>query len=92
MKRRVPAEMSSSSFEHGSKLRAESQKLLEKVPSSKEAGLTPPAEGMWDIRKYTRHLPDFACYGGNPRNQGLVGVEGRNKRCVNKTIHMSPVE
>ncbi|GFX06391.1 uncharacterized protein TNCV_2939191 [Trichonephila clavipes] len=68
---------------------AESQKLLEKAPSSKDAGLTPPAEGMWNISKYSGHLPDFACNDGNPRNQGLVGVDGA---CVNKTLHMAPEE
>ncbi|GFW96775.1 uncharacterized protein TNCV_2848311 [Trichonephila clavipes] len=68
---------------------AESQKLLEKAPTSKDAGLTPPAEGMSNISKYPGHLPDFACYDGNPRNQGLVGVY---VACVNKTLHMAPEE
>ncbi|GFV44186.1 uncharacterized protein TNCV_1825531 [Trichonephila clavipes] len=68
---------------------AESQKRPEKVTTSKDAGLTPPAEGMPNISKYTGHLLDFACYDGNPRNQGLVGVNGA---CVNKTLHMAPEE
>ncbi|GFV63366.1 uncharacterized protein TNCV_3286081 [Trichonephila clavipes] len=68
---------------------AESQKLLERVPTSKDAGLTPPAEGMSNTSKYPGHLPDIACYDGNPRNQGLVGVDGA---CVNKTLHMAPEE
>ncbi|GFW20547.1 transposable element Tc1 transposase [Trichonephila clavipes] len=67
--------------------RAESQKLLEKAPTSKDAGLTPPAERMSNITKYPGHLPDFACFDGNPRNQGLVGVDGA---CVNKTLCMAP--
>ncbi|GFT47266.1 uncharacterized protein TNCV_3748771 [Trichonephila clavipes] len=62
---------------------AETQKLFEKAPTSKVAGLTSPAEGMSNISKYPGHLPDFACYDGNPRNQGLVGVDGA---CVNKTL------
>ncbi|GFW62615.1 uncharacterized protein TNCV_1886621 [Trichonephila clavipes] len=61
---------------------AESQKLLEKAPTSKDAGLTPPAKGISNISKYSGHLPDFVCC--NPRNQGLVGVDGA---CVNKTLH-----
>ncbi|GFX01470.1 uncharacterized protein TNCV_1864441 [Trichonephila clavipes] len=44
---------------------------------------------MSNISKYPGHLPDFACYDGNPRNQGLVGVDGA---CVNKTLHMAPEE
>ncbi|GFU95695.1 hypothetical protein TNCV_2923261 [Trichonephila clavipes] len=44
---------------------------------------------MSNISKYTGHLPVFACYDGNPRNQGLVGVDGA---CVNKTLHMAPEE
>ncbi|GFT12523.1 uncharacterized protein TNCV_5093301 [Trichonephila clavipes] len=68
---------------------AESQKLLEKVPSSKDACLTPSAEGMSNISKYPEHLLDFACYDGIPCNQGLVGVDGA---CVNKTLHMAPEE
>ncbi|GFU09671.1 uncharacterized protein TNCV_5027171 [Trichonephila clavipes] len=55
---------------------AESQKLLEKAPTSKDAGLTSPAERMSNISKYPGHLPDFNCYDGNPRNQGLVGIDG----------------
>ncbi|GFV92762.1 uncharacterized protein TNCV_1376121 [Trichonephila clavipes] len=66
---------------------AESQKLLERGPTSKDAGLTPLAEGMSNISKYPGHLP--ACYDDNPRNQGLVGVDGA---CVNKTLHMAPEE
>ncbi|GFY36640.1 uncharacterized protein TNCV_28441 [Trichonephila clavipes] len=61
-------------------------KLLEKAPTSKDAGLTPPAEGVPNISKYPGHLPDFVCYDGNPRNQGLGGVDGA---CVNKTLHMA---
>ncbi|GFW94972.1 uncharacterized protein TNCV_1464701 [Trichonephila clavipes] len=68
---------------------AESLKLPEKAPTSKDAGLTPPADGMSNISKYSGHLPDFACYDGNPRNQGLDGVDGA---CVNKTLHMAPEE
>ncbi|GFX37590.1 hypothetical protein TNCV_3201141 [Trichonephila clavipes] len=41
---------------------------------------------MSNISKYSGHLLDFACYNGNPRNQGLVGVDGA---CVNKTLHMA---
>ncbi|GFU75153.1 uncharacterized protein TNCV_2055961 [Trichonephila clavipes] len=55
---------------------AESQKLLEKAPTSKDAGLTLPADGKLNIGKYLGHLPDFACYDSNPRNQGLVRVGG----------------
>ncbi|GFV56153.1 uncharacterized protein TNCV_1489301 [Trichonephila clavipes] len=68
---------------------AESQKLLERVSTSKEAGFTPPAEGLSHISKYHGHLPDIACYDGNPRNQGLIGVDGA---CVNKTLLMAPEE
>ncbi|GFS71169.1 uncharacterized protein TNCV_5049561 [Trichonephila clavipes] len=68
---------------------AESQKLLEKVPTSKDAGLTPTAEGMSNISKYPGHLPDFTCYDGNPRKQGLVRVD---EACVNKTLHKAPEE
>ncbi|GFY04832.1 uncharacterized protein TNCV_3952391 [Trichonephila clavipes] len=31
---------------------AESQKLIEKAPTSKDAGLAPPVEGMSNISKY----------------------------------------
>ncbi|GFV94271.1 hypothetical protein TNCV_2267251, partial [Trichonephila clavipes] len=31
---------------------------------------------MSNISKYTGHLQDFACYDGNSRNQGLIGVDG----------------
>ncbi|GFV02622.1 uncharacterized protein TNCV_5017901 [Trichonephila clavipes] len=51
---------------------AESLKLIEKAPTSKDVGLIPPAEGMSNISKYPGRLPDFACYDGNPRNQDLV--------------------
>ncbi|GFV84205.1 uncharacterized protein TNCV_3038651 [Trichonephila clavipes] len=68
---------------------AESQKLLEEVPTSKDAGFTPSAEGMLNISKYLGILPDFVCYDGNPRNQGLVGVD---RAWVNKTFHMAPIE
>ncbi|GFX19781.1 uncharacterized protein TNCV_2076881 [Trichonephila clavipes] len=61
--------------------------MLEKAPSSNDSGVTPPAEGMSNISKYPGHLPDFACNDGNPRNQGLVGVDGA---CLNKTLHMAP--
>ncbi|GFY12425.1 uncharacterized protein TNCV_1798471 [Trichonephila clavipes] len=67
----------------------ESQKLFDKAPTSKDAGLTPLVEGMSDISKLPGHLPNFDCYDGNPRNQGLVGVDGA---CVNKTLHMTPEE
>ncbi|GFV30388.1 uncharacterized protein TNCV_98631 [Trichonephila clavipes] len=63
---------------------AESQKLLERAPTSKDAGLTPKAEGQSNISKYPGHLPDIACYDSIPRKQGLVGVDGA---CVNKTLH-----
>ncbi|GFW15082.1 uncharacterized protein TNCV_172291 [Trichonephila clavipes] len=68
---------------------AESQKLLEKAPTSKDAGLTPPAGVMSNISKYPGHLPDFACYDGNARNQDLVGVDGA---CVNRAFHTAPEE
>ncbi|GFV02507.1 uncharacterized protein TNCV_1093631 [Trichonephila clavipes] len=61
--------------------------LLEKVPTSKDAGHTPPAERMSNIFANTQGLPDFACYDGNHRN--LVGVDGA---FVNKTLHMAPDE
>ncbi|GFX53390.1 uncharacterized protein TNCV_2946291 [Trichonephila clavipes] len=64
----------------------ESQRLLKNAPTSKDAGLTPATERMWNISKYPRHLLDFACYDGNPRNQDLVGVDGA---CVNQTLHMA---
>ncbi|GFY24398.1 uncharacterized protein TNCV_1014461 [Trichonephila clavipes] len=66
-----------------------SQKRLEKAPTSKDADLIPPAEGLSNIREYPGHLPDIACYDGKPRNQGLVGVDGA---CVNNTLHMAPEE
>ncbi|GFV43398.1 uncharacterized protein TNCV_886361 [Trichonephila clavipes] len=65
---------------------AESQKLLERAPISKDAGLIPPAEGLSNINKYPGHLPDIARYDGNSRNQGLVGVDGV---CVKKALHMA---
>ncbi|GFX41077.1 uncharacterized protein TNCV_2217751 [Trichonephila clavipes] len=68
---------------------AESQKLLERAPISKDAGLPPPAEKLSNISKYPGHLPDIACYDGNPRNQGLVIVHGA---CAHKTLHMAPQE
>ncbi|GFX89161.1 hypothetical protein TNCV_20571 [Trichonephila clavipes] len=55
---------------------AKLQKLLKKAPTSKDACLTPPAEGMSNISKYLVHLPETVCYDGIPRNQGLVGVDG----------------
>ncbi|GFV61387.1 uncharacterized protein TNCV_446031 [Trichonephila clavipes] len=58
-------------------------------PTSKDAGLTPPADGLSNISKYPGHLPDIACYYGNPRNQDLVGVHGS---CVNKTIQKALVK
>ncbi|GFV01965.1 uncharacterized protein TNCV_4979131 [Trichonephila clavipes] len=57
--------------------------------SCKVASLTSPAEGLSNISKYTGHLTDFACYDDNPRNQGLVGVD---RACINKTLHMAPIE
>ncbi|GFV41562.1 uncharacterized protein TNCV_3627141 [Trichonephila clavipes] len=69
--------------------RAEPPKLLEREPITKDAGHTPPVEGLSNISKYSGHLPDIACYDGNPRNQGLVGVDGA---CVNKTLHLAPEE
>ncbi|GFT53538.1 uncharacterized protein TNCV_3324981 [Trichonephila clavipes] len=74
-------------YTHGSL--AESQKLPERAPTSKDEGLTPPAEGLSNISKYPGHLSDIACYDNNPRNQGLVRVDGA---CVNKTLHMAPEE
>ncbi|GFV15849.1 uncharacterized protein TNCV_988321 [Trichonephila clavipes] len=68
---------------------AESQKLLERAPTSKDAGLTPPVQGLSNISKYPGHLPDIAYYDGSPRNQGLVGVDGA---CVKKTHHMASEE
>ncbi|GFW00483.1 hypothetical protein TNCV_693221 [Trichonephila clavipes] len=44
---------------------------------------------MSNFSKYPGHLPDFACYDGNLRNQGLVGVNGA---CLNMTLHMAPEE
>ncbi|GFV32024.1 uncharacterized protein TNCV_1687971 [Trichonephila clavipes] len=67
----------------------ESQKLLEREPTSKDAGLTLLAEGLSNIGKYPGHLLDIVCYDGNPRNKSLVGVDGT---CVNKTLHMVPEE
>ncbi|GFV34162.1 uncharacterized protein TNCV_5046961 [Trichonephila clavipes] len=63
---------------------AESQNLLERAPISKDAGLTPPVEGLSNISKYSGHLLDIASYDDNPRNQGLVGVDGA---CVNMTSY-----
>ncbi|GFV54212.1 uncharacterized protein TNCV_2163041 [Trichonephila clavipes] len=56
---------------------------------NKDAGLTAPAEGLSNISKYPGHLPDIACYDGNPRKQGLSGVDWTY---VNKTLHMAPEE
>ncbi|GFW62377.1 uncharacterized protein TNCV_290511 [Trichonephila clavipes] len=50
---------------------AESQKLLKKAPTRKDACITPPAEGMSNISKYSGHLLDFTCYDGNPRTSAL---------------------
>ncbi|GFV06505.1 potassium voltage-gated channel subfamily KQT member 5 [Trichonephila clavipes] len=33
--------------------------------------------------------PRITCYDGNPRNQGLVGVDGA---CVIRTLHMAPCQ
>ncbi|GFX72340.1 uncharacterized protein TNCV_1252941 [Trichonephila clavipes] len=68
---------------------AESQKLLDKAPTGKYADLTPPAERMSNIGKYPGHLPEFTCYDGNSRNQGLFGDD---EDCVNNTLHMAPEE
>ncbi|GFU20060.1 uncharacterized protein TNCV_1192031 [Trichonephila clavipes] len=65
----------------------QSRKLLKRAPPRKDASLTPPAEGLLNISKYPGHLPVIACYDGNPRNQGLVGIDGA---CVNKTLHIAP--
>ncbi|GFU69369.1 uncharacterized protein TNCV_3210331 [Trichonephila clavipes] len=65
---------------------AESEKLLETAPTTKDAGLTPPTEGLSSLSKYPGHLPDIACYHGNLRNQSLVGVDWT---CVNMTFHNS---
>ncbi|GFV87915.1 uncharacterized protein TNCV_781961 [Trichonephila clavipes] len=58
----------------------ESQKLIERVHTSKNASLTPLVKRLSNISKYSGHLPDIACYDGNPGNQGLVGVDGP---CIN---------
>ncbi|GFW27114.1 uncharacterized protein TNCV_93401 [Trichonephila clavipes] len=63
---------------------AQSQKLFERAPTSKDAGLTPPAEGLSNISKYPEHLPHISCYDGNPRTHCLIGVDGA---CVNKTSY-----
>ncbi|GFU13762.1 uncharacterized protein TNCV_939761 [Trichonephila clavipes] len=68
---------------------AESQNLLEISPTSKDAGLTPPVEGLSNVSKYSEHLPDIACYDGNPRNQGLIGVDGT---CTKKDSSYCPRE
>ncbi|GFT54983.1 uncharacterized protein TNCV_2325031 [Trichonephila clavipes] len=65
----------------------ESQKLLERAPTSKDAGLTPPAEDCRTSENTSPPSPDTTCYDGNPRNQDLVGVNGA---CVNKTLHKAP--
>ncbi|GFU00630.1 uncharacterized protein TNCV_4817991 [Trichonephila clavipes] len=57
-------------------------------PTSKDAGLTPPAEGLSNISKYPGHLPNIACYDENPP-QGLVGINGAY---VDKTLHMASEE
>ncbi|GFU74316.1 hypothetical protein TNCV_654411 [Trichonephila clavipes] len=51
--------------------------------------LTPLAEGLSNICKYPGHPPDFACCDCNPRNQGLVEVDGA---FVNMTLHMASEE
>ncbi|GFS58807.1 uncharacterized protein TNCV_4271131 [Trichonephila clavipes] len=66
---------------------AESLKLIEKAPTSKDAGLSPTQERMSNINKYPGYLPDFTCYDGNPRNQSLVEFDWA---CENKTLHMAP--
>ncbi|GFU93216.1 uncharacterized protein TNCV_4217421 [Trichonephila clavipes] len=68
---------------------AESQKLLERAPTSKYAGLSPPAEGLSNISKYPGHLLDIACYDGNPCNQGLIRVD---VACANKTLYIASEE
>ncbi|GFV51221.1 hypothetical protein TNCV_2545701 [Trichonephila clavipes] len=60
----------------------------QKLPTSKDAVLTPPEEGLSSISKYPGHLPDIACYDGNPglcrSRRGLrkqdspYGPRGRN--------------
>ncbi|GFT84644.1 hypothetical protein TNCV_4197051 [Trichonephila clavipes] len=40
---------------------AESQKLLERAPTSTDADLTPPMEELLNISKYNGHLPDITC-------------------------------
>ncbi|GFV14765.1 hypothetical protein TNCV_3959751 [Trichonephila clavipes] len=55
-------------------------KLLERVPTTKNAGLPLPIEGLSNIRKYPGHLPDITYKDDNPLNQGLFGVDGA---CVN---------
>ncbi|GFW42727.1 uncharacterized protein TNCV_473171 [Trichonephila clavipes] len=63
---------------------AELQKLLEREPTSKNAGLTLPAKELSNISKYPGHLADIACFDGSPRNQGHGGVD---EACVNKTSY-----
>ncbi|GFV72080.1 uncharacterized protein TNCV_2460131 [Trichonephila clavipes] len=63
--------------------------LLERASTSKYESLTPPTDGRSNISKYPGNLPDIACYNGNPRKQGLVGVD---RACVNKTLRMAAEE
>ncbi|GFT75940.1 hypothetical protein TNCV_2098741 [Trichonephila clavipes] len=35
---------------------------LVRSPTSKDTGLTLPAEGLFNISRYPGHLPDIACY------------------------------
>ncbi|GFV79777.1 uncharacterized protein TNCV_1726021 [Trichonephila clavipes] len=69
---------------------AESQKLLERVPNSKDEDIKLRTEGLSNIRKIPLgHLSDITCYDGNPNNQALVGGDGG---CVNKALHMATEE
>ncbi|GFQ91674.1 hypothetical protein TNCT_200171 [Trichonephila clavata] len=60
---------------------AESQKLLERAPTSKDAGLR-----RRDCRTLANSSGIISSYDGNPLNQSLVGVDWA---CVSNTLHMS---
>ncbi|GFW65309.1 uncharacterized protein TNCV_395751 [Trichonephila clavipes] len=55
---------------------AESRKLLEKVSTSKDTGHTRPKEGMSNISKYPRHLPDLACFRRQSSQPGPRRIRG----------------
>ncbi|GFT58014.1 hypothetical protein TNCV_3415691 [Trichonephila clavipes] len=71
---------------------AESQKLLERAPTSKDTGIPPPSEGMIYISKYPGYLPDIACYNGHPRTK--ASSESTGPCCLDSymTLHMAPEE